>query len=137
MRPIEVAQVRRFGRSVLSTVFRTPVLLLHTTGRKTGVERTTTLAYEADEDGSLLIVGGSGGQVRIPDWVANLRAHPRAAVTMNRHRVDVVATELSGADRARVWQQLRAVWPQIGTYEHRAGRLVPVFRLVGTSARRR
>jgi deazaflavin-dependent oxidoreductase (nitroreductase family) len=129
LRPVEALQVRRFGRSVLSTVFRTHVLLLHTTGRTTGVERTTTLAYDEDEDGSMLIVGGSGGQVRIPDWVANLRAHPRAAVTMNRKRFEVTAIELGGAERAEVWQRLRAVWPQIETYERRAGRRVPVFRL--------
>jgi deazaflavin-dependent oxidoreductase (nitroreductase family) len=130
--PIEAVQVRRFGRSVLSTVFRTPVLLLHTTGRMTGVERTTTLAYDRDEDGSLLIVGGSGGQVRIPDWVANLREHPRAAVTVNRERFEITAIELGGAERATVWQRLRAVWPQIETYERRAGRPVPVFRLTRT-----
>jgi len=127
--PIEAAQVRRFGRSVLSAIFRTPVLLLHTTGRRTGRERVTTLAFAEDEDGSLLVVGGSGGQARVPDWVLNLRAHPGAAVTVERTRLDVVADELVGAERARVWPQLRERWPRIETYERRAGRTAPVFRL--------
>ena len=132
LRPIEAAQVAFFGRSVLSTVFRTPVLLLHTTGRMTNIERVTTLAYEEHQDGSLLIVGGSGGQRRIPDWVANLRQCPHAAVTVNRKRFDVTAMELGGTEREELWQRLRTVWPQIETYERRADRVVPVFRLIPT-----
>lgn len=127
--PIEAWQVQRFGRSVLSAVFRTPVLLLHTTGRTSGLERTTTLAYHEEANGSLLIVGGAGGQARIPDWVSNLRASPRASVTVDRSRVDVVVHELDGDERATVWQRLTAPWPRIEAYERRAGRPVPVFRL--------
>lgn len=93
------------------------------------MERTTTLAYDHDEEGSLLVVGGAGGQVRIPDWVANLRAHPRAAVTVDRHRFEVTAHELEGEERRKVWQRLIAVWPQIEAYERRAARPIPVFRL--------
>ena len=129
VRPIEAAQIRHFGRSVLSLVTRTSVLLLHTTGRRSGIERTTPLAYQEDADGSLLIVGGAGGQARIPDWVSNLRAEPTGSVTLRQQRVTVVATELGGQDRSDVWQQLTVPWPRIVTYERRAGRPVPVFRL--------
>lgn len=129
VRPIEAAQVRHFGRSIVSLVTRTSVLLLHTTGRRSGLEVTTPLAYHEDTDGSLLIVGGAGGQARIPDWVSNLRAEPTAWVTLDKRRVAVVATELGGQDRSDVWQQLTVPWPRIDTYERRAGRLVPVFRL--------
>lgn len=125
--------MRRFGASALSLTFRTPVLLLHTTGRTSGVERATTLAHHEDADGSLLIVGGAGGQARIPDWVANLRAAPRAAVTLDRQRVEVTAHELGGEERREVWQRLTTVWPQIEAYERRAGRPVPVFRLTPTT----
>lgn len=69
-RPFEAAQVRRFGRSLLSVSFRTPVLVLHTTGRRSGRPRRTTLAFKRSEDGSLVVVGGAGGQARLPDWVA-------------------------------------------------------------------
>jgi len=127
--PIEAFQVRRFGRSGLSAVFRTPVLLLETTGRRTGATRQTTLAYREDSDGALLIVGGAGGQTAIPDWVANLRAQPRATVTVNRLRREVTAAELTGEERTTVWEELRPVWPRIDKYERQAGRPVPVFRL--------
>lgn len=133
VRPIEAAQVRHFGRSILSLAFRTSVLLLHTTGRTSGVARTTTLAYHEDTDGSLLIVGGAGGQARIPDWVANLRANPRASVTLDKQRCAVLANELGGQDRSDVWQRLSVPWPRIDTYERRAGRPVPVFRLRRTN----
>jgi|GEM_PF-1843549 len=133
LRPIEAVQVRWFGRSALAVVFRTPVLVLHTTGRRSGRERATPLAFHRDDDGSLLVVGGAGGQARVPDWVANLRADPRAGVTVDRRRVAVTAIELEGEERSAVWPLLEQEWPQIASYQRRAGRLVPVFRLAPTA----
>lgn len=133
VRPVEAVQVRWFGRSALSTVFRTSALVLHTTGRRSGRERATPLAYLRDDDGCLLVVGGAGGQARIPDWVANLRADPRAAVTVDRRRFAVAAAELEGEERSAVWPRLEQEWPQIASYQRRAGRLVPVFRLTPTA----
>jgi len=132
VRPVEAVQVRWFGRSALSAAFRTPVLVLHTTGRRSGRERSTPLAYHQGDDGSLLVVGGAGGQARIPDWVANLRAEPRAAVTLDRRRAAVKAVELDGDERSVVWPRLEQVWPQIAAYQRRAGRPIPVFRLTPT-----
>jgi deazaflavin-dependent oxidoreductase (nitroreductase family) len=128
-RPIEVVQIRWFGASVISAFMRTPVLVLHTTGRRSGAHRATPLAFHHEEDGVLVIVGGASGQVRVPDWVANLRAEPNAAVTIDRARNEVVAEELVGDERRRVWAVVREVWPRIEGYERRAGRPVPVFRL--------
>jgi len=135
--PIEAAQVRRFGRSILSTLFRTPVLVLETSGRRSGKARRTTLAYHRDRDGTLLVVGGAGGQTRIPDWVANLRADARAAVVVERERRAVFAAELTGTARAAVWGELLRTFPNIETYERRAGRPAPVFRLAEVEERRR
>ena len=128
--PFEVAQIRRFGRSLFSVAFRTPVLLLHTTGRRSGRERTTALAFHEVDDGSLVVVGGANGQTRVPDWVINLRAQPDAAVTVRRQRQLVHADELVGEQRDRRWPALVEQWPRIEVYERRAGRPIPVFRLV-------
>lgn len=128
-RAIEVAQVRRFGRSALSTVFRTRVLVLESVGRRSGRVRSTALAFHEHGPEVLLVVGGAGGQARLPDWVANLRADPDAVVIVDRRSRAVRATELHGDERAHTWAELRAVWPQIDKYEARAGRPVPVFRL--------
>jgi deazaflavin-dependent oxidoreductase (nitroreductase family) len=122
-------QVRLFGRSLLAALFRTPVLVLHSTGRRTGTVRSTTLACHRLADGSFVVVGGAGGQARTPDWVANLRADPCAAVTVDRTRLRVRAVELTGSDRAEMWREVGRVWPQIDAYERRAGREVPVFLL--------
>lgn len=133
LRGVEAAQVRWFGRSVLSTLFRTPVLALETVGRRTGRSRETALAYHRLSDGDLVVVGGAGGQRQVPDWVANVRANPDVHVTVDRQRRRMTAVELSGDHRGAVWDEARAVWPQIETYERRAGRPVPVFRLQPSS----
>jgi deazaflavin-dependent oxidoreductase (nitroreductase family) len=127
---LEAAQVRRFGRSAVSVLFRTPVLVLETTGRRSGAFRETTVAFHRLDDGTVLIVGGAGGQTRVPDWVANLRADPRATVTVDRAPMPVRAVELAGAEREAAWRRLREVWPRIESYQQRAGRRVPVFHLV-------
>lgn len=129
LRGIEAAQVRWFGRSLLSTLFRTKVLVLETVGRRSGQPRQTALAYHRLRDGDLVIVGGAGGQRRIPDWVANVRTNPDVHVVVERVRRPMTAVELVGDERAIVWSEVRQVWPQIGTYEQRAGRPVPVLRL--------
>lgn len=127
--PTEAAFTRRFGRTPLSALFGVPTLLLETTGRRSGQTRRTTVAYYREDDGSLLIVAGAGGQTRVPDWVANLRAQPEAAVTLDRQSTQMVATELTGEDRGSAWERLVQETPRIEAYERRAGRAVPVFRL--------
>lgn len=133
-RAIEAAQVKRFGRSLLSLTFRTPVLVLATTGRRTGRTRETTLAYLRLENGHLLVVGGAGGQSRTPDWVANLRQDNAVIVTLDRQSRPMQATELEGAERQLAWERAVDEWPQIARYESRAGRAVPVIRLAPRTA---
>lgn len=129
LRRIEATQVRWFGRSVLSTLFRTKALVLETVGRKSGRSRQTALAFHRLSNGDLVIVGGAGGQRRVPDWVANVRANPNVHVVVDRERRGMTVAELLGDERTVVWEQVRRVWPQIEGYEQRAARPVPVFRL--------
>lgn len=125
---VEAAEIRRFGRSGLAVLFRTPVLVLETTGRRSGATRSTPLAYHRDGD-DLLVVGGAGGQTATADWVHNLRADPAAVAVVDRERRPVRAVELAGDEREATWAALARVWPRITTYERRAGRPVPVIRL--------
>lgn len=124
----EVAETRWFGRSLLSVAFRQPVLVLESTGRRSGKRRSTTLAYR-DLDGQLVVVGGAGGQTTTPDWVANVRANPAVVVTRRRRSTPMLARELSGAERAAMWERLLPMLPMIATYEERAGRPIPVIVL--------
>ncbi len=135
--PIESAQIRRFGRSGLSIVFRTPVLVLETVGRRTGATRITPLAYHPCADGSWLVVGGAGGQSTTADWVANLRARPDAVAIIDRARTDVTAVELSPTERDAAWRDLSQQWPRIDRYEQRARRPLPIFRLHPSARTRR
>lgn len=131
---LEVAFVRRFGRSPVSLVFATPVLVLDTTGRRSGLLRSTPVAYDyRDLDGSgrrvLVIIGGAAGQQRVPDWVANLRDDPHARVTIDGVTRSVLACEVTGSDRDVLWPQLVERWPRIADYQKHSRRVVPVFVL--------
>jgi deazaflavin-dependent oxidoreductase (nitroreductase family) len=125
---VETAEVRLLGWSILSVLFRQRVLVLETRGRRSGKRRRTTVAYR-EVDGQLLVVGGAGGQTRPPDWVANLRADPRVAVTRRRRSVDMTAEVLEGSARQATWNRLAPDWPMIERYQARAGYPIPVVRL--------
>lgn len=131
--PVEAAEIRWFGRSILSTTFRTPALVLETTGRRSGLRRRTPLAcHRLDGDGGLVryaVVAGAGGQTAIPDWVANLRAEPHVVVHVGRRSFPAVAREVTDDERRLLFDHLVALWPRIRDYERRAGRSVPVIVL--------
>lgn len=119
--------MKRFGRSGLGVVFRADVLVLETTGRRTGKRRETPLAY-VEHEGGWLVAGGAGGQATV-DWVANLVADSRATVTIERRQGEVVAVRLSGAEYASARDLALRTWPRIRAYERRSGRPVPLFLL--------
>jgi F420H(2)-dependent quinone reductase len=123
----EVAQVRVLGVSGISVLRRRNVLVLETVGRRTGTRRRSVVTYLQDDDGSMRIGGGAGGMTRV-DWVANLRARPRAVVYVRRRRIPVGVYELHGDDRDRAHAAAAARWPEVHKYE--AVRRVPYFRLV-------
>jgi deazaflavin-dependent oxidoreductase (nitroreductase family) len=125
----EATLVRRTGCSAFAFAYRTPVLVLQTTGRRSGQLRSTPVAYRPAGDGTWLIVGGAAGMRRTPDWVANLRAEPRAGAVIDRRRVAVTARELTGDERSTTWDELAAAWPRIERYQRRSGRVVAVFVL--------
>ncbi len=125
---LEVWELERFGRSGLSVVSRQSVLVLATTGRRSGLTRKTPVTYLPYE-GGYLIGGGAGGQKATPDWVHNLRASRQAAITVNRVTHGVRVDEPTGADRERAFETLAARWPSIRRYEGWSGRPLPLFVL--------
>lgn len=74
-----------------------PSLLLHTTGRKSGIERSVALVYATDGD-SILIVGSNFGQDRPPAWLLNLKAKPSAEINLGHRRLAVVADIVEPSD---------------------------------------
>ena len=102
---------------------------LTTTGRQTGAPRTVTLyAFETPE-GALVITASRGGSARNPAWVHNLRAEPRATVKVGGEERSVVASEVAGSERERLWALVTEAFPLYETYQRRTKRLIPLFAL--------
>jgi deazaflavin-dependent oxidoreductase (nitroreductase family) len=108
----------------------TELLLLTTTGAKSGEPRVAPLvAFRIDD--KLLIVAGYGGADVNPGWVHNLRANPRAHVELSTGSVDVVARELDPSDRAVVIPRINATVPAFAyeSYQSQTTRTIPIFEL--------
>jgi deazaflavin-dependent oxidoreductase (nitroreductase family) len=110
------------------------VLVIETTGRKTGLQRFTPVGYWRDDDGSHVVGGGAAGQTRTPDWVANLRSKPAAAIWINRTRIQVTAKELAGDERIEARTRAATIWRGVPRYERLSGRVIPYFRLLPRTA---
>jgi deazaflavin-dependent oxidoreductase (nitroreductase family) len=104
------------------------VLLLTTTGAKSGQPRLTPLAYFMI-DGKLIIVGSKGGFDRHPDWVHNLRASTHAHVEVGMTDYDVVARELPSVERDDTYPKVVALQPGFGDYQAKTSRVIPLFEL--------
>jgi deazaflavin-dependent oxidoreductase (nitroreductase family) len=106
------------------------LLLLTTTGAKSGEPRVAPLvAFRVD--GRLLIVAGYGGADVNPAWVHNLRANPRAHVESTAGSFDVVARELDPSERATVIPKINATMPAFAyaDYQSKTTRTIPIFEL--------
>ena len=104
------------------------LLLLTTTGAKSGQPRISPLAYFRI-DGKLLIIGSFAGSDVNPGWVHNLRANPAARVEIGNDSSDVTARELPSAERDQLWRKLIAAAPGFGDYQSKTTRVIPVFEL--------
>lgn len=104
------------------------LLLLHTTGAKSGQPRISPLAY-LTIDGKMLIIGSYAGAPKHPAWVHNLRAHPRARVEVGTEVYDVVVRELSDDERAATYPKVAEMAPAFAEYQEKTTRVIPLFEL--------
>ena len=104
------------------------ILLLTTTGRKSGKRYTTPLLYVRDGD-DLVVIASNGGAKRDPDWWRNLRADPAAMVQAGRQYRDVHAEAASGETRERLWASITKRYPVYAGYARRTEREIPVVLL--------
>lgn len=107
------------------------LLLLHTTGAKSGQPRVSPLAY-FDIDGRLVIIGSFAGAPKDPAWVHNLRANPRARVEIGGDAFDVTAHELPADERAALFDKVTAAAPGFAEYQAKTSRVIPLFELSRT-----
>ena len=108
------------------------LLLLTTTGAKSGQPRVSPLAYFRI-DGKLLILGSFAGSDVNPAWVHNLRANPSARVEIGNDSSDVTARELPSGERDELFGQITAAAPGFAEYQAKTTRVIPVFELQPTS----
>jgi deazaflavin-dependent oxidoreductase (nitroreductase family) len=104
------------------------LLLLTTTGAKSGQPRLSPLSCRRI-DGKLLVIGGYGGADVNPAWVYNLRANPRAHVELANESFDVEAREVLGADREYIVPKVIAVAPHFADFQANVSRVIPIFEL--------
>jgi deazaflavin-dependent oxidoreductase (nitroreductase family) len=116
---------RLTGGRAVGKVWNLPILLLTTTGRKSGAARTTPLCYFPDGD-DLVVVASNGGMDWYPDWWLNLLSEPQATVEIGRTRRRVVARAATTEERTRLWTALTAVAPGYLEYERRTSREIPL-----------
>lgn len=105
-----------------------PMLLLTTVGRKSGVARTTPVAYYPDGE-DCIIAGSNHGQEHPPAWWLNLQQNPVATVRVGRKVSRRKAIVAEGEERARCWTGLLSVYPQFKDYDANTKREIPVVIL--------
>ena len=104
------------------------MLLLTTTGRRSGEARTTPMPYYRDGD-RFVIVASNGGSDDDPHWWKNLQTDPRGEIEIGRERIAVKARLATSAERARLWPELKAWNLMYRRYETKTTREIPVVVL--------
>ena len=105
-----------------------PVLLLTTTGRKTGKQRTNPVIFIMDGP-AYVVTASAGGADRHPGWFFNIRSNPQATITVKDKQIKVTA-EIAGPEKkAELWARLVADAPNFAGYQKRTSREIPMVIL--------
>jgi deazaflavin-dependent oxidoreductase (nitroreductase family) len=123
-----VEEFRTNGGKVGGQFEGADLLLLTTTGAKSGQQRLSPLAYFTI-DGKLIIIGSFAGAPTDPAWVHNLRANPRAHIEVGTDAYDVTAHELPPAERDELFERVSAASPGFADYQSKTSRIIPLFEL--------
>lgn len=105
-----------------------PVLILTTTGRKTGKERKFPLIYQERED-DYVVVASKGGADTHPDWYHNLTDKPEVKVQVKDSKFTARARTADTAEREQLWPKMAEVWPDYNAYQKQTDREIPVVIL--------
>jgi deazaflavin-dependent oxidoreductase (nitroreductase family) len=105
-----------------------PLLLLHSTGAKTGRERVNPVAYQVT-DGAIAVFASKGGSPTNPDWYHNLVAHPKVTVEVGTETFEAEARVAEGEERERIWERQKQDVPGFADYERKTERQIPVVIL--------
>jgi len=129
--PLDKLVHRLSGGRLLLSKGLVPVLVLTTTGARSGEPRSVPLACVPHDD-VIYLVGSNFGREKHPAWTGNLLKTPRAEVSLDGATFAVDARLLTDEEKAEVWPLLLEMWPTYDRYVERSGRNLRVFRLTRT-----
>jgi deazaflavin-dependent oxidoreductase (nitroreductase family) len=119
---------RRSGGKIGGKMRGAPVLLLTTTGRRSGQSWTVPLLYQPNFD-QWVIIASNGGSPKHPAWWLNLQALPDATIQIGREVHPVAASEATGDLRETLWRRMVDVYPDYDAYTKKTDRKIPVVVL--------
>jgi deazaflavin-dependent oxidoreductase (nitroreductase family) len=123
-----IDEFRANGGKVGGMFANANMILLTTTGAKSGQSSTTPLVYSKD-GARFVIIASMAGAPNNPDWYHNLRAHPTATVEVGAEKFSVKASVTSGEERERLFNAQAAQMPVFNDYRKKTTRQIPVFVL--------
>jgi len=123
-----IEEFRANGGKVGGQFEGAPLLILHSTGAKSGAERLAPVMYQ-DVDGGYAIFASKAGAPTNPDWFHNLSANPSATVEVGNETVAVRARIAEGDERDRIWERQKELYPGFADYETKTTRTIPVVIL--------
>ena len=106
-----------------------PVLLLHSKGAKSGIERVNPMMYQRLDGDSVAVFASKAGAPTNPDWYHNLRANPHASVELGAENFPVEARFATPEEREPIWEKQKAAYPGFADYERQTTRVIPVVIL--------
>ena len=127
-----IKEFRENGGKVGGQFEGAPLLILHSTGAKTGQERVNPIMYQAVGDGYAVFASKAGAPTN-PDWYHNLVAHPEATVEVGTDTVNVTARVTDDDEREPIWSKQKVDYPGFAEYEEKTSRTIPVVILSPTA----
>lgn len=119
----------RTNQGKVSGIFaNAPLLLLTTTGARSGRPFTTPLVYTRDGD-RLVVIASKGGSPTSPDWYHNVVANPKVTIELPAEQFEAHASVAEGAERDRLYQAQAALMPNFADYQRATSRVIPVVVL--------
>lgn len=124
-----IAEFRRRGGTLGGPFEGAPVLLLTTTGAKSGLPRTSPMMY-LPEGERIIVFASNEGKDNHPSWYHNLRANPTATVEVGTETFTATAHEISGPEHDRLYAIQAGRYPGFAKYQEGTDRIIPVLELV-------
>jgi deazaflavin-dependent oxidoreductase (nitroreductase family) len=121
------------GRPSQGPLAGQPIMVMYSTGAKSGERRRAILTYSQD-GGDYIVAGSAGGSPKDPAWLANVRANPDVTLELGKRVVPATATIVDADEQKRLWDAHVAALPWFGDYPEKAGRVIPIVRITPRAA---